>query len=187
MPSRRCLLLATLAVAAHARVHAQTPAHAPAPAELAAEWPALVPRLQGRGQLRFLGLSVYDIALWAPAPVRTERLGLDPLALVIDYRRGLDGARIAERSLTEMRRAGPLADTDAARWLAEMKRLFPDVNDGDRLTGVVLPAQGVRFHLNGAPRGELRDERFAPLFFGIWLAAWTSEPALRRALLGTAP
>lgn len=181
MPTRRAWLLAAMCTPPLARAH-----DAPPP-ELRAEWPAAAPRVQGRGQLRFLGLAIYEITLWAPMPLDPGRLGEEPLALAIDYQRALDGERIAERALTEMRRGGPLAEAEAARWLAEMKRLFPTVGRGDRLTGVLLPGQGARFHLNGRLRGALQDPGFAPRFFGIWLAAWTSEPVLRGQLLGTLP
>jgi Chalcone isomerase-like len=162
-------------------VRAQT-APPVAPAELTADLPQA--RLQGSGRLRFMGLRVYDIRLWAGAsPVGTQWAGL-PLALELEYARKLDGGQIAERSLVEMRRqAEPAADT-AERWLTAMKKMFPDVREGDRITGLHLPGQGARFFHNGALRGDVPDSEFARLFFGIWLSPRTSEPALREALLG---
>ena len=111
-------------------------------------------------------------------------LGL-PLALELEYARKLDGAEIAKRSLVEMRRQAEPAAEVAQRWLVDMTRLFPDVQEGDRITGVNLPGQGARFFHNGTLRGEVRDTEFARLFFGIWLSPGTSEPALRQSLLGT--
>ena len=70
------------------------------------------------------------------------------------------------------------------RWLAAMKRAFPDVDEGDRITGVQRPGEGVRFFHNGTLRGEVRDADFARRFFGIWLSPQTSEPELRQSLLG---
>jgi Chalcone isomerase-like len=162
-------------------LHAQTTAPT-APAELATELPQA--RLQGSGRLRFLGLRIYDIRLWSAAPAAAAQWAGVPLALELEYARKLDGAEIAKRSLVEMRRqAEPAADL-AQRWLADMTRLFPDVQEGDRITGVHLPGQGARFFHNGLLRGEVRDAEFARLFFGIWLSPSTSEPALRAALLG---
>lgn len=158
-------------------------AEAAAPPELRGEWPDTPALRQGQGRMRFLGLPVYDITLWAPEPVRADETDRHRLALEIVYRRSLSGERIAERSLAEMQRAGPLDEATSSAWLAQMKRLFPDVADGDRVTGVQLPGQVARFHLNGRFVGELRDSRFTALFFGIWLARWTSEPGLRQALL----
>ena len=179
---RAWLLAAGVAWAGPALSQTANPAATAAPAELAADLPQA--RLQGSGRLRFLGLRIYDIRLWAGAsPVGAQWAGV-PLALELEYARSLDGAQIAERSLVEMRRqAEPGADT-AERWLAAMKKMFPDVREGDRITGLNLPGQGARFFHNGTLRGEVRDTEFARLFFGIWLSPRTSEPALRESLLG---
>jgi hypothetical protein len=155
------------------------------PPEVARALPAA--RLQGGGLLRFFGLRVYDARLWVgeqPVPADGERWDGLPLALELAYHRRLVGEQIATRSLQEMQRVGEVAEADGQRWLADMKRLFPDVEDGDRLTGVLQPQQGARFYLNGEPRGEVADAEFARLFFGIWLSPRTSEPGLRAALLG---
>lgn len=181
-PTRRAWLMAA---GATLTVPSWSPAAAAAlPAELATELPQA--RLQGSGRLRFLGLRIYDIRLWAGAsPVAAQWAGV-PLALELEYARGLQGAQIAERSLVEMRRlAEPPADS-AERWLAAMKKIFPDVREGDRITGLNLPGQGARFFHNGTLRGEVLDTEFARLFFGIWLSPRTSEPALRESLLGAA-
>jgi hypothetical protein len=160
-------------------VHARATA---APAELAGELPGA--RLQGRGRLRFVGLHLYDIRLWtARQPVGRSDWSV-PLALEIEYARAVGGKLIAERSLEEMRRQAPLTAELGERWLAEMKRLFPDVRAGDRLTGVKQPERGVRFFHNGRLAGEVDDPQFAQRFFGIWLSPQTSQPQLREQLLG---
>jgi hypothetical protein len=153
-----------------------------APPELSRELPGAT--LQGQGRLSFLGLHIYDARLWAgAAPVAAGWPGV-PLALELVYARALKGVQIAERSLKEMKRLGDVPDARADPWLAGMKQLFPDVKEGDRITGVNVPGLGARFFVNGQLKGELRDPEFARLFFGIWLADSTSEPALRDALLG---
>ncbi|MEK8051550.1 chalcone isomerase family protein [Ideonella sp. DXS22W] len=154
------------------------------PAEVKAELAEA--RLRGSATMRWLGLQIYDVRLWSP----TALVGADwtgqALALELQYARALDGQRIAERSISEMRRIGPFDDARAARWQAEMGRLFPDVKAGDRLTGLHRPGAGTRFFHNGQARGVVADTDFAPLFFGIWLSPRTSEPGLRRQLLGDA-
>lgn len=70
------------------------------------------------------------------------------------------------------------------RWGALMKQMFPDVVDGDRITGVNLPQSGARFYYNGKPIGEVRDREFGNAFFGIWLDPRTSESALLKKPLG---
>lgn len=153
-----------------------------APPEIASIWPDAA--LRGRATLRVFGLHIYDIALWSPAAPDPARWWASPLALELQYARPLQGRRIAERSLDEMRRQGPIEDTVARHWLDRMAALFPDVRDGDRLTGVADGASS-RFHHNARLLGTVDDASFTRRFFGIWLAPQTSAPSLRAALLGT--
>ncbi len=175
---RRSALLALAALPLCTR--AETPATLPP--ELRVEMPQA--RLLGAGRLSFFGLPIYDIRLWG----KDQALRVDPaaavLALELQYARALSGQRIAERSLQEMQALESVSAGQAARWLAQMQRLFPDVDKGDRITGVQLPGQAARFFVNGASRGEVRDADFTRLFFAIWLSPRTSQPQLRAALLG---
>lgn len=176
------LLGVGLTIGPAARALAQAAA---APSEVAALLPAA--RLLGSGTLRFLALPIYDARLWAGEGFDPQEPAGAPLALELVYRRALDGARIAERSLVEMQRVAGIGAEQGQRWLVAMQALFPDVRSGDRLTGLHLPGAGLRFFLNAKPIGELRDPEFARRFLAIWLGPNTSEPALRRALLGLAP
>jgi len=156
-------------------------------------WPEIASQLpdaqfSGSARLRFWGFEVYDAQLWVEPGFRASRLGSHALGLSLTYLRSLRGTAIAERSITEMRRQGPLDEPQAKRWRDAMAAIFPDVKDGDRLTGVWQPGKGARFWFNGAPRGQINDDVFAARFFGIWLSEATSEPAMRQALLaGAAP
>jgi Chalcone isomerase-like len=138
---------------------------------------------RSRATLRFFGLRVYDAELWSAAPMTLESWRDQPFALALSYHRALKGPEIAKRSLVEMRRQGPIAEADANRWLAEMQAAFPDVAEGDRITGRHEPGQGARFFVNGRLQREVREPAFATRFFGIWLSPQTSEPAMREALL----
>lgn len=175
---RQWLLLATAVPLLPARA-------ATVPPEVQAALPGAT--LQGQGRLRFLGLHVYDIRLWTAGGFVPDRWAQSPLALEIEYARTLYGRQIAERSLDEMKRQGEIAPDTGSRWLAEMNRLFPDVKQGDRITGIKQPGVSASFFMNGQTRGELRDGDFARRFFGIWLAPQTSEPALRERLFGRQP
>lgn len=179
-PTRRQVLMLAAGTGLAGRAGANT-----APPELQQALPGA--RLQGQGRLRFFGLHVYDIRLWTPAGFAPEGWADSPLALEIEYARTLYGQQIAERSLDEMKRQGEIPPERGSRWLADMARLFPDVKQGDRITGVHQPGVGASFFLNGQRRGEQREADFARRFFGIWLAPQTSEPALRERLFGRQP
>lgn len=145
------------------------------------------PVLQGQKRFRWFAFSVYDIRLWVTAPVSPSNLFNDPFALELEYARSLYGKAIAERSLDEMQALASIDQTQQAQWLAFMEKAFPDVNQGDRLTGLWRPDGTVTFWFNGKQTASIRDARFGELFFGIWLASGTSEPAMRSALLGLNP
>ena len=153
----------------------------PLPPELVAALPGAVWR--GSASMRFFGLAIYDLRLWSAEPLVGDGAA-QPLALELIYARKLVGARIADRSLDEMRGIGPVSETQAASWLAAMTAMFPDVVAGDRLTGLQQPGKSAQFYFNGQRRGEVVDADFTRLFFGIWLSARSSEPKLRAQLLG---
>jgi len=186
LPPRRAALIGALALLAAPALPVRatsSPAAAPAPPpEVQAELPGA--RRVGQGRLRWLGWSVYDARLWAPQPLAGADFARLPLALELEYLRRLEGRRIAERSLDEMRALGPIEEADGQRWLQQMAAIFPDVDRGDRITGVQRPGESARFFVNTRLAGEVRDAAFTRLFFGIWLAPQTSQPALRAALLG---
>lgn len=157
----------------------------PPPPEVSSELPGA--RLVGSGRLTYFLFHVYDARLWAGPEFEVARFDQVPLALELAYARGFDNADIAERSIEEMRRSGPIAPEKVTRWIAAMKQAFPDVATGDRTTGVQVPGVAARFFVNGRLTGEIRDPEFTRLFFGIWLSKRTSEPRLREALLAGAP
>lgn len=156
----------------------------PLPAEIAQALPQA--RLQGQGLYRHFGFRIYRARLWTQPGFQPGTYVQHPFALELIYARSLDGSAIAERSLAEMQRAAPVQDAQAQAWLAFMRRAFPDVAEGDRLSGLHQPLGTTRFLHNGRPTAELQDADFARRFFGIWLAPQTSAPALRRELLGEA-
>jgi len=151
----------------------------PLPQAITALAPSL--KLQGGGELKFLGFAVYDGWYWSP--VRGFSLE-HPLALDLHYKRNLDGHAIAARSVDEIAKLGLGTPEQRSRWGEAMRRLFPDVAKGDRLTGISLPPGTARFYHNGRPIGEIEDREFARAFFGIWLDPRTSRPEYRRRLLG---
>ena len=165
-------------------VEAAAPVAEQASAEIATALPAA--RLRGRGTLRYFGLTIYEARLWAAPDFAPGQYDAHALALELRYARALDGAAIAQRSIDEMRRVGAFDESRAKAWLAQLTQAIPDVKPGDRLTGVRVPGGATRFFSNGQPIAAIADPEFGRLFFGIWLSANTSEPALRRELIGAA-
>lgn len=156
-----------------------------APAAVSAELPE--PRLAGEGELRWFGLRVYSAQLWVGrAGLRIDRPAAAPFALELRYATALKGTLIAERSVQEMERMGFGDAQRRGRWLDAMKRLFPDVAKGDRLTGLNEPGRGTRFFYNDRAIGSVDDPDFSNAFFAIWLDERTVAPALRESLMRNA-
>lgn len=143
--------------------------------------------LAGEGQMRFFGLRIYDARLWVTPGFEASRFGAHPLALELTYHRAFTGAAIAQRSVEEMQRQASVPPTQAQRWQQRLTEVIPDVQPGDRLTGLYQPGQGMRLWRGNQELPAIDDAELARLFFGIWLAPQTSEPALRSALLARSP
>ena len=140
-------------------------------------------RLVGQGVLRFLGFEIYRARLWVQPGFDADNYAAHPLALELTYHRAFTGAAIARRSIEEIQRQTALAPAQAERWQQQLATLLPDVQPGDRLTGLYLPQQGMRLWRGSQALGAIGDAELARLFFGIWLSPRTSEPGLRSALL----
>ena len=178
--ARLALGVALSALVAGTALAADAPAKAPAlPPKVMESMPQV--KVVGGGEFTFLGLSVYDGYYWSPARGYSP---LQPFALDLHYRRTLKGAMIAERSVDEISRLGYGTPDERSRWGLAMKQIFPNVTEGDRITGVNVPGVGARFFHNGKLIGEIAEPTFAQAFFGIWLDPKTSRPDFRKQLLG---
>ncbi|PWF44328.1 chalcone isomerase family protein [Massilia glaciei] len=149
-----------------------------APAHIDAHLPQA--RLAGAGAFTWFTLKIYDAELWVGE--KGYQAGL-PFALELRYARKLEGKKIAEASVDQMKKLGAGTDAQRAAWLREMASLFPNVKEGERITGVNLPGEGARFYLDGKVLGTVRDPAFARAFFAIWLDPATTARGLRTALL----
>lgn len=179
-----CTLLALGALApvslAHAKVGSGEAMSLP-PAPLSA---LHAPMLRGAGDYRWFGWKLYEARLWTEQAAATAPPLEGPLVLELSYARAISGARIADASRDEMARLGFGTPQSRAIWHARMRALFPDVQEGTRLAGVHLPAQGALFYRDDVLIGRVDDPAFAQAFFSIWLDARSAAPALRAALLG---
>ena len=133
-------------------------------------------RLQGAGEMRWLGWRIYEAALWRDAA------GNSRAVLVIRYDTAIARSRLVASTLEEMQRLGV---DQPERWREDLERAFPDVEKGDVLAAERGP-DGVRFFDRTQRRHVVDDPRFAEAFFAIWLDPRTREPELRAELLGEA-
>ncbi len=152
----------------------------PLPEPATSGMPAL--KAIGGGLLRIFGFQIYNAYLWTPNGAAFDQK--KPYVLDIHYLRTFSAKQLAERSIDEMRDQGVGHDGVYRKWIAEMQRVFADVKEGDRLTGVATAARTAKFFYNGTYRGEIADADFTDAFFGIWLSEKSSQPRMRNQLLG---
>ena len=149
---------------------------------------ALVPTMlnaqkHGKARMSVLLWDVYDATLFTQ---QGKAFSFEnPFALQLDYLIELDGEEIAERSVEEIRKLGYADEVKLAAWFSQMRELFPNVGDGDSLTGVYQPGEPTVFYQGETMLGVIRDPEFGRWFFGIWLDKNTSDTRFRQQLLGT--
>jgi hypothetical protein len=139
------------------------------------------PEVVGKARLKVFFFNIYDAVLIAPKGNFEEQ---QPFALELKYLRDFDGREIASRSVDEMRDLGMKDEVKLAKWYQEMQDIFPNVREGQVITGVVDKYRVSHFYLNDVPLGKVYDKEFSQWFFNIWLSEATSEPKMRRQLLG---
>ncbi|MFK8068441.1 MAG: chalcone isomerase family protein [Gammaproteobacteria bacterium] len=142
-----------------------------------------VPEVQkvGEGRLKYLFWNVYDATLYTPKGIWQDE---KPFALKLSYLLELEGEKIADRSIEEIRNQGFKNELILATWHNQMRKIFPDVDKGISITGIYTTQGESIFYRQNEEIGRIRDPEFGKAFFNIWLSEKTSEPELRKQLLG---
>ncbi len=138
-------------------------------------------KVVGQGRMSVLLWDVYDATLYGPEGSWSAD---KPFALKLNYLRKLNGKKIADRSVEEMRGQGFDDEVKLATWHAQMSKIFPDVIKGTEITGVYAKSGESIFYQNDQEIGRIKDPEFSRAFFDIWLNEKTSAPDLRAKLLG---
>ncbi|MBU0859759.1 MAG: chalcone isomerase family protein [Alphaproteobacteria bacterium] len=137
-------------------------------------------QIMGMGRFTYMMMDIYDVRLYAPGGAFNPN---QPFALSLTYLRKLYGLRIADRSIEEIRDLGFNDEITLAAWHNSLRKIFPDVQNGDTLTGIRDPQGRAIFYNNNIKIGHIDDPEFSKWFFGIWLSPQTSHPSLRSRLL----
>ncbi len=138
-------------------------------------------RIVGRATLEKFFIDIFDATLFAPRGTWSED---QPFALTLTYHRNFDAADIVSKSTESISDLGFSDQNKLSAWEEKMRAIFPDVAKNSSITGIRDLAGNAVFYHNDKKIGMIADPEFSDLFFGIWLAQETSEPKLRRQLLG---
>ena len=136
----------------------------------------------GEGALSFYFWDVYNASLYAPDANFSKH---QPFALRVEYLMNFSGNDIAEKSIEEIKKQGFKDYTKLKKWKEDLQKLFPNVEDGTVLTGILTEQRNALFYKNGKKIGEIADKELSARFFDIWLGEKTSAPHLRKQLMGS--
>ncbi|PKH02924.1 hypothetical protein CXF72_09015 [Psychromonas sp. MB-3u-54] len=135
----------------------------------------------GQGEMSWLFMDVYQVSLHSADGhyVHQEY----PQALTIRYQRSFKKEWLIKATAEEWQKM-KIDSRQYEPWLAQFFSLWPNVNSGDTLTFLVAKnGQGTFYH-NDRLLGDINNRDLSRAFLDIWLSKKTSEPDLRRQLIG---
>lgn len=139
------------------------------------------PQLVGQGRLSKWFWDAYDAYLYSSSGQYNKD---DVFALSLDYLMDFSKEQIAKRSIDEIRKQGFRDEQKLNMWYYELTKIFIDVDKGISITGIYFKDGTAAFYSKNKVLGYINDKQLARLFFDIWLSSKTSEPTLRKKLLG---
>jgi hypothetical protein len=141
-------------------------------------------RKVGSGELRWLGLPIYDASLWTSTGRYTGFGPGETVALSLWYQRAFRRDDLVRITETAWKKLGQPEAAQRDRWLAELRRAWSDVTPGSNVTTVVMPSGPTRFYDQRGRFAQVDDPAFGPAFLAIWLNPRSVVSDLRQQLLG---
>lgn len=135
----------------------------------------------GRGEMSWLFMDIYQVSLHSADGHYVDQKY--PQALQIRYQRDFKKEWLIKATAEEWQKMN-IATQLYKPWLAEFVSLWPDVNSGDTLTFLVAKNGQGSFYHNDFLLGDIKNPDLTRAFLDIWLSKKTSEPDLRRQLIG---
>lgn len=142
----------------------------------------------GEGEMTYLFWNLYLAELYIAPSAKTKRPVLTSndskgKALKITYFKSISKRDLIDATQDQWEHLG-YANRDIQRWLKPLGSLWPDVEPGDKLTLVVSDDGKSQFYFDDKSIGTIDDISFGQAFLSIWLSENTTEPELRKQLLG---
>jgi hypothetical protein len=131
---------------------------------------------RGQGEMSYLFWTLYSAEFYT-TPTNSER------ALKLEYYRSIDSRDLVDATKDQWNKLG-YSKSNIQRWLKPLYEMWPNVEEGSTLTIRVAEDNVSRFYFDEQPIGIIQDKQFGEAFLAIWLSENTSEPGLRKQLLG---
>lgn len=142
----------------------------------------------GNAKFSVLFWDIYHSALYTPSGSFNSEISLErsalaqPLLFEIQYLRDISSEDLLKRTIEQWQHLG-MQESTYALYLPKLKKIWPDIKKGDRLA-LLLQQDSTNFYFNERFAGNINHPLFGQRFLAIWLAENTSQPKLRRQLIG---
>ncbi|WP_428810534.1 chalcone isomerase family protein [Vibrio makurazakiensis] len=104
-------------------------------------------------------------------------------ALRIEYFKSIDRDALVQATIEQWEHLG-YEQSEIDRWAEPLVGIWPNVEPGSTLTLLIGEYGQSQFYFNNELIGTINTDTFGPAFLSIWLSENTSEPVLRKQLLG---
>ena len=155
----------------------------------------------GEGEMNYLFWHVYNAEFYA----KQNKFNVNnyPQALKLTYKRDIEKADFVEATIDQWDKLHKLdnnilvTSTQRKAWKEKLQTIFPDIHTNDIILLVVNEKKESHFYLkkfetktatnnNYTLIGTINEPDFGAYFLSIWLSEYTSEPKLRKKLIGEA-
>lgn len=138
-------------------------------------------KMVGQGELSWFFIDIFEASLYSQSGLYDQKSY--PHALNIVYQKDISKQRLLRETEKEWKK---LASNNKQHsvWLANLDLLWNDIKKGDQLLFMVEGNGAGSFYHNKQLLGSINNKQFSDAFLSIWLSNNTSQPKLRRQLLG---
>jgi hypothetical protein len=150
----------------------------PLPPQVLSSAPGMHPF--GKGRHSVWGIRMYDATLWIVGP---QWSAAAPHALDLEPGRDVPADTLVNNAIAELRDLKVGDESKLRIWRAEMKKVLPNVRQGDQVVIFCADSNRTLAYLNNSSTGEVDDPSFCPAVMSVWLHPQTKHQAMRRSLL----
>ena len=158
-------------------------------AEKPSFWESSLSKEAQQTEFNLVGRATFSYLLW---DIYTSQLSTSsgefdltenqPVLYSIQYLRDIKAKDLLDETEKQWQHIG-IKKSIYSPYLMALQKMWPDINEGDSLTFIKKDNRSV-FYYNDEFIGQIDDQAFANHFLSIWLSKKTSEPSLRKQLLG---
>jgi hypothetical protein len=136
----------------------------------------------GETTFSILFWDLYTSQLLTTSGKYPVKIASDSVLFTIHYLADISSDDLIGRTVEQWQHLG-IPSEKYQSYLPALKTIWPDIKEGDSLSLLIDQGRSV-FYFNQAYIGVINASEFGQVFLAIWLAENTSEPKLRRELLG---